>query len=89
MKVCLIGPRGTGKASLARALSVKYGMVHVSLGALLRKEKDLGSDAWLRVASFVAAGALMHDLWSRMNLCAYVCRSPTKWSSRWWPNACA
>lgn len=61
LRLLLLGPVGSGKATQARKLSNKYGTVHVSVGALVRKEMEKSPDFKQQVQPFIAAGQLIPD----------------------------
>lgn len=60
-RVVMLGPPGSGKGTHSRALATHFSVPHVSTGALLRREIDIGSALGRRVAAAVTAGELVGD----------------------------
>lgn len=60
-RVVMLGPPGSGKGTVARALAAHFGVPHVSTGALLRREIAASSALGRRVAAAVDAGELVDD----------------------------
>jgi len=61
MRVLVLGPRGCGKAKQCIRLSNKYGLVHISIGALLRKEMSRSKVIKEQLTPFIENGALVPD----------------------------
>ena len=61
MRVIVLGPPGSGKSTHARALADHVPAVHLSVGALLRREIEERSALGLRVAATVDSGQLVAD----------------------------
>lgn len=61
MRVLMLGPTGAGKATQCKKLNQKYGLVHVSVGDLLRKESVRSEALAEKLAPYMAAGALVPD----------------------------
>ena len=59
--VVVLGPPGSGKGTHARRLAERYNVVHLSTGALLRREMAAASPLGVRVAPTVRAGQLVDD----------------------------
>jgi len=55
----VLGPPGSGKGTQARLLAGHLGIVHVSVGAVLRAEIAAGSELGTRIAATVASGDLV------------------------------
>lgn len=61
MNVALMGPPGSGKGTQATRLAAATGYEHLSTGAMLRSEIEMGTDLGGNVAGLVSAGALVPD----------------------------
>lgn len=57
----MLGPPGSGKGTQARRLAERVGIVHVSVGALLRAEIERGSELGCRIGEQVESGELIDD----------------------------
>lgn len=57
----LFGPPGSGKGTQSEKLVEKYGLVHLSTGDLLRKERQLKTPLGLEAQQFVDNGQLVPD----------------------------
>lgn len=56
MVIALIGPPGSGKGTQAKILADKLGVPSVSLGELMREEKEAGTPLGLKLAQFTDQG---------------------------------
>ena len=61
MRIVLMGPPGAGKGTQAKRLVDRFGLAHLSSGDIFRAEKASGSPLGVKLASFMAAGALVPD----------------------------
>ncbi|WP_370935170.1 adenylate kinase [Amycolatopsis sp. cg13] len=61
MRIVLVGPPGCGKGTQATRLAARFGIVHLSVGDLLRSEAAAGSDLGRRAAQIMASGELVDD----------------------------
>jgi adenylate kinase len=61
LRVCILGGRGSGKATQARTLAHKFGAVVISVGDILRREREKNSVAWQAAEPFYSAGMLVPD----------------------------
>ena len=61
MLVVFLGPPGAGKGTQAARVAAKYGLPHISTGAMLREAVDAGSELGERVAGIMASGELVTD----------------------------
>ncbi len=59
--VVFIGPPGCGKGTHADRLSEEYGMIPISVGELLRKAVEAGTETGKRIADLMAQGLLVPD----------------------------
>ena len=59
--IVVLGPPGSGKGTHARRLAERYDVLHLSTGALLRREMTAASPLGVRVASTVLACQLVDD----------------------------
>lgn len=57
----LFGPPGSGKGTQSEKLIEKYGLVHLSTGDLLRKERQLKTPLGIEAQQFVDKGQLVPD----------------------------
>ncbi|MBF5051285.1 adenylate kinase [Candidatus Clavichlamydia salmonicola] len=57
----LMGPPGSGKGTQAALIADHYGLPHISIGALLRKEIGQGSKIGLEAAALANKGELVSD----------------------------
>jgi adenylate kinase len=60
-RVMLLGAPGAGKGTVAKGLSDRFGLTHVSTGDMLRKAVAAGSELGREVQSILAAGHLVPD----------------------------
>ncbi|MCK4427505.1 MAG: adenylate kinase [candidate division Zixibacteria bacterium] len=61
MILVLLGPPGSGKGTLAKLLSAKLNIPHISTGDILREEIKLGTLLGKKVKLFVERGELVPD----------------------------
>lgn len=59
--IILFGPPGSGKGTQSEKLIEKYGLVHLSTGDLLRKERHLKTPLGIEAQQFVDKGQLVPD----------------------------
>jgi adenylate kinase len=59
--IILFGPPGSGKGTQSEKLIHKYGLVHLSTGDLLRKERQLKTPLGIEAQQFVDKGQLVPD----------------------------
>jgi adenylate kinase len=59
--IILFGPPGRGKGTQSEKLVEKYGLVHLSTGDLLRKERQLRTPLGIEAQQFVDKGQLVPD----------------------------
>ena len=59
--IILFGPPGSGKGTQSEKLIDKYGLVHLSTGDLLRKERQLKTPLGIEAQQFVDKGQLVPD----------------------------
>jgi len=57
----LFGPPGSGKGTQSAKLIEKYGLVHLSTGDLLRKERKLKTPLGIEAQQFIDKGQLVPD----------------------------
>ena len=57
----LFGPPGSGKGTQSEKLVEKYGLVHLSTGDLLRKERKLRTPLGIEAQQFIDRGQLVPD----------------------------
>lgn len=61
LRVLLLGPRGAGRATQSSRLCHKLGLVHVSVGSLLRAEGEKSQKMKESVLPFLSSGDLVPD----------------------------
>eukprot|EP00884_Botryococcus_braunii_P019396 jgi/Botrbrau1/613/Bobra.0161s0009.1 len=59
LKVMIAGPPAAGKGTQCQKIVEKYGLVHISVGDLLRAEVAAGTPGGLKAKSFMDAGKLV------------------------------
>lgn len=59
--VVLAGPPGAGKGTQCNQLAERHGMVHVSIGEVLRQEVANSTSLGLEICAFLEAGKLVPD----------------------------
>jgi adenylate kinase len=61
MRVVLLGAPGAGKGTHCKRIVDRYGVLHLSSGDILRRERAQGSDLGKKAQSYMDAGALVPD----------------------------
>jgi len=61
LNLFIIGPSGCGKSTQAKLIAEKYGLIHLSMGQLLRDEIAAASELGLKAKSFIDNGNLVPD----------------------------
>ena len=61
MRIVLLGPPGAGKGTLASLIKEKYGILHISMGDILRDEMKIQSPLGLKIKQYVENGKLVPD----------------------------
>ena len=59
--IILFGPPGSGKGTQSEKIIEKYGLVHLSTGDLLRKERKLKTPLGIEAQQFIDKGQLVPD----------------------------
>lgn len=59
MNLIILGPQGSGKGTQAKLIAEKFGLKHISTGALLRSEATSGSEKGKIIAKILESGELM------------------------------
>ena len=59
--VILFGPPGSGKGTQSENIITRYGLIHLSTGDLLRKERKLKTPLGLEAQQFIDKGQLVPD----------------------------
>ena len=59
MNLIILGAPGSGKGTQADLLAEKFGLTHLSSGALLRKEAESGTPKGKLIADLLVTGALL------------------------------
>lgn len=62
MKLCLIGPPGSGKGTQALSLSRQFSIPQISTGDLLRQECEKATEQGQTLAKIMAQGELIEDV---------------------------
>lgn len=61
MRIVLLGAPGSGKGTQCKNLVEKYGLLHMSSGDILRKERAAKSELGQKAQSYMDSGALVPD----------------------------
>jgi len=61
MNIIIIGPPGSGKGTLAKALVEKYNLIHISTGELLRKEMADKTPLGIEITEIMNSGNYVSD----------------------------
>jgi adenylate kinase len=61
MRIVLLGAPGSGKGTQCKSLVEKYGLLHMSSGDILRKERAAQSELGQKAQSYMDSGALVPD----------------------------
>ena len=61
MRIVLLGAPGAGKGTQCKNIVDKFGLLHLSSGDILRKERAAGSELGKQAQSFMDSGALVPD----------------------------
>jgi len=61
MRVVLLGAPGAGKGTHCKRIADRYGVVHLSSGDILRRERAEGTELGKKAQSYMDAGALVPD----------------------------
>lgn len=61
MKIVLLGAPGSGKGTQCKNIVEQYGLLHLSSGDILRKERTAKSDLGKKAQSYMDSGALVPD----------------------------
>ncbi len=61
MRVVLLGAPGAGKGTHCKRIADRYGVVHLSSGDILRRERAAGTELGKKAQSYMDAGALVPD----------------------------
>ncbi len=61
MRVVLLGAPGAGKGTHCKRIVARYGLLHLSSGDILRRERAGGTDLGKKAQSYMDAGTLVPD----------------------------
>jgi adenylate kinase len=61
MRVVLLGAPGAGKGTHCKRIADRYGVVHLSSGDILRRERAAGTELGKKAQGYMDAGALVPD----------------------------
>jgi adenylate kinase len=61
MRIVLLGAPGAGKGTQCKNIVNKYGLLHLSSGDILRKERAEGTELGAKAQSYMDSGALVPD----------------------------
>jgi adenylate kinase len=76
LDIVLIGPPGAGKGTQGRRLAEAFGLLHISIGDLLRREIDHGSELGFEAQTYVDSGRLVPDSLARRMLVRWLHSQP-------------
>ena len=60
-RIVFLGPPGAGKGTIAKELSLKTGLIHISTGDLFRSEMRNGTELGLKAKDYIEKGQLVPD----------------------------
>ncbi|HQG48227.1 MAG TPA: adenylate kinase [Sedimentisphaerales bacterium] len=61
MRIVLLGAPGAGKGTHCKRIADRYGILHLSSGDILRRERAAGSELGKKAQTYMDAGALVPD----------------------------
>ena len=61
MRLVLLGAPGAGKGTQCKHIAAQYGLLHLSSGDILRRERAAGTKLGKKAQSFMDSGALVPD----------------------------
>ncbi len=61
MRIVLLGAPGAGKGTQCKHIVVRYGLLHLSSGDILRQERAAGTELGKKAQSYMDSGALVPD----------------------------
>ncbi len=61
MRIVLLGAPGAGKGTQCKRISVRYGLLHLSSGDILRQERAAGTELGKKARSYMDSGGLVPD----------------------------
>ena len=61
MRIVLLGAPGAGKGTHCKRIADRYGVLHLSSGDILRRERAEGTELGKKAQSYMDAGALVPD----------------------------
>ena len=61
MRLVLLGPPGAGKGTQCKHIAARYGLLHLSSGDILRKERAEGTKLGKKAQGFMDSGGLVPD----------------------------
>ncbi len=61
MRIVLLGAPGAGKGTHCKRIADRYGILHLSSGDILRRERAEDTELGKRAQSYMDAGALVPD----------------------------
>ncbi len=61
LRIVLFGPQGSGKGTQGQLIKERFGIPHLSMGELLRKEVNSGSNLGQEIGSILKSGQLIND----------------------------
>jgi len=61
MRIVLLGAPGAGKGTQCKRISVRYGLLHLSSGDILRQERAAGTELGKKARGYMDSGGLVPD----------------------------
>jgi adenylate kinase len=61
MRIVILGAPGAGKGTQCKRIVEKYGLIHLSSGDILRKERSEGTDLGKKAQGYMDSGGLVPD----------------------------